>query len=76
MVPRTVPALNWLVLLFFIGGSRFIARWWLADVYSGLVSNTANLGCTKNVIIYGAGHAGVQLASALECGPNIAFKYI
>jgi FlaA1/EpsC-like NDP-sugar epimerase len=43
MVPRTVPALNWLVLLFFIGGSRFIARWWLADVYSGLVSNTAKL---------------------------------
>lgn len=77
MVPRTVPALNWLVLLFFIGGSRFIARWWLADVYSGLVSNTANLGCTKNVIIYGAGHAGVQLASALECGKEFeSFAFI
>ncbi len=77
MVPRTVPPLNWLVLLFFIGGSRFIARWWLADVYSGLVNNTADVGCTKNVIIYGAGHAGVQLASALECGKEFeSFAFI
>jgi FlaA1/EpsC-like NDP-sugar epimerase len=42
-----------------------------------LVSNTANLGCTKNVIIYGAGHAGVQLASALECGKEFeSFAFI
>ena len=77
VVPRTVTPLNWLVLLFFIGGSRFIARWWLADVYSGLVGNKANDCCTKKVIIYGAGRAGVQLASALECGQEFkSFAFI
>jgi len=68
LVPRTVPPLNWLILLFFVGGSRFIARWWLADTYSRLGGNVAKDCCTKAVVIYGAGSAGVQLASALDCG--------
>ncbi len=68
VVPRTITPLNWLVLLLFIGGSRFIARWWLANVYSGLVSGKVDECCIKKVIIYGAGSAGAQLASALECG--------
>ncbi len=70
LVPRTVPPLNWLVLLLFVGGSRFIARWWLADTYAQLGGNVAKECCIKNVIIYGAGSAGVQLASALECGQD------
>jgi len=68
LVPRTVPPLNWLVLLFFVGGSRFIARWWLADTYSRLGGKVAQDCCAKVVIIYGAGSAGVQLASALDFG--------
>lgn len=68
LVPRTVPFLYWLVLLLFVGGSRFIARWWLADSYSKLGGNVAKECCTKNVIIYGAGRGGVQLVSALESG--------
>ena len=68
VVPRTVPPLNWLVMLLFVGGSRFIARWWLSDVYSQLGGRVAKDCCAKKVIIYGAGSAGVQLASALECG--------
>lgn len=68
IVPRTVPILNWLILLLFVGGSRFIARWWIADAYSRLVGNVAKDCYSKKVIIYGAGSAGVQLASALVCG--------
>ncbi len=68
IVPRTVPPLNWLVLLLFVSGSRFIARWWLADAYSSLGGSVAKNYCIKKVIIYGAGSAGVQLASALEYG--------
>ncbi len=68
LVPRTVPLLNWLVLLLFVGGSRFIARWWLADAYSRLGGKVAKEYIAKKVIIYGAGSAGVQLASALGYG--------
>ncbi len=68
LVPRTVPPLSWLVLLFFVAGSRFIARWWLAETYSQLGGKVAKDCTTKAVIIYGAGSAGVQLASALDCG--------
>lgn len=68
LVPRTVPFINWLVLLLFVGGSRFIARWWLSDTYSKLGGQVARDCRSKSVIIYGAGNAGVQLASALDCG--------
>jgi len=68
VVPRTVTPLNWLVLLLFVGGSRFIARWWLSDVYSKMGGVVAQDCRVKKVIIYGAGSAGVQLASALGSG--------
>ncbi len=68
LVPRTVPPLNWLVLLLLVVGSRFMARWWLADAYLQLGRNVARGGSEKKVIIYGAGSAGIQLAMALECG--------
>ncbi len=68
LVPRTVPFINWLVLMLFVGGSRFIARWWLSEAYSQLGGMVARDCRSKAVIIYGAGYAGVQLASALDCG--------
>jgi FlaA1/EpsC-like NDP-sugar epimerase len=68
LVPRTVPPLNWLVLLMLIGGSRFFARWWLADTYSRLGGDVAKDCRVKKVIIYGAGSAGVQLSLALGYG--------
>ncbi len=68
LVPRTVPPLNWLILLLLIGGSRFFARWWLADTYSRLGGNVAKDCRVKKVIIYGAGSAGVQLSLALAYG--------
>ena len=70
LVPRTVPFINWLVLLLLVGGSRFVARWVLSDTYAKLGGKVAQERCAKSVIIYGAGHAGVQLASALSFGQD------
>lgn len=67
LVPKTVPILNWLLLLLIVGGSRFIARWLFAEAYAKLGGNVAKDCYSKKVIIYGAGSAGVQLASALIC---------
>jgi FlaA1/EpsC-like NDP-sugar epimerase len=68
-VPRTVLPLNWLNMLLLVGGSRFFARWWLGDIYFRLSGGRGSKEYgKKNVVIYGAGSAGVQLVSALERG--------
>ena len=69
VIPRTVSPLNGLIILFLLASSRFIARWWLGEAYfriTGKKSRAESL--KKQVIIYGAGSAGVQLAAALEQG--------
>jgi len=69
VIPRTVPPLNWLLIMLLIGSSRFFARWWLGETYfrlSGIRGSADTY--KKNVVIYGAGSAGVQLASALAHG--------
>jgi len=68
-IPRTVSPLNWLLVMLLVGSSRFFARWWLGETYfrlGGLRDNTDVR--KKNVLIYGAGNAGVQLAAALGHG--------
>ncbi|MGZ5009183.1 MAG: polysaccharide biosynthesis protein [Methylobacter sp.] len=68
-VPRTVLPLNWLNMMLLVGGSRFFARWWLGEVYLNLGGGRGVKSHSKrNVVIYGAGNAGVQLASALSYG--------
>ena len=61
-IPRSVIIINWLIGALLIGGSRAIGRWWFSD--NELKSHNKN-GDSKNVIVYGAGSAGVQLATAL-----------
>jgi FlaA1/EpsC-like NDP-sugar epimerase len=56
-IPRSVILINWLLAMLSIGGLRMIARWMLSSVN--------DLTGQKNVIIYGAGAAGRQLANAL-----------
>lgn len=60
-VPRSVPLLYWLLALVLIGGVRFAARWllWLPvrEQFQG-----------RQVLIYGAGDAGRQLAASLRQG--------
>lgn len=53
-VPRTIVPLNWLNMMLFVIGSRFFARWWLGS--------KEKIHRKKNVLIYGAGNAGAQLA--------------
>ncbi|MDI1231264.1 MAG: nucleoside-diphosphate sugar epimerase/dehydratase [Methylobacter sp.] len=68
-VPRTVLPLNWLNMMVLVGSSRLFARWWLGggdSRFSG--GRSAAVCCKRNVVIYGAGSAGVQLASALGHG--------
>ena len=64
-VPRSVLLINWLMTLLLIGGSRAIARWWLTGSFS-IKANSQ----TKRVVIYGAGGAGMQIATALSGSPD------
>jgi FlaA1/EpsC-like NDP-sugar epimerase len=66
-VPRTVgfnPTP--LIFLLLVGGSRAVARFWLAG-WSGKARRKERL------LIYGAGEAGVQTASA-RCGSVCAVR--
>jgi len=62
-IPRSITLINWLAAILFIGGSRMIVRWWFvgADIISPRQNNLK-----KNVLIYGAGTAGMQLATVLS----------
>lgn len=60
-IPRSVLIIHGVLTLVLVGLSRTVARYWLR--YS-LVTAQPDLP-RKNVIIYGAGAAGIQLASAL-----------
>jgi FlaA1/EpsC-like NDP-sugar epimerase len=70
VIPRIVSPLNWLLIMLLVSSSRFFVRWWLADVYFrfGEDSYDHRDYHKKSVVIYGAGSAGVQLASALVHG--------
>ncbi len=56
-IPRSVILINWVFSLLAIGGVRIVARALLGD----RVNDNK-----KQVLVYGAGDAGVQLVSALE----------
>jgi len=60
-VPRSVPLLYWLLALILIGGVRFAARWVLWLPVRGQFHG-------RQVLIYGAGDAGRQLAASLRQG--------
>ena len=69
VIPRTVSPLNWVLIMLFVGSSRFCARCWLGEIYFRLGGSRINKAVgKKNVVIYGAGSAGAQLAAALEQG--------
>ena len=58
-VPRSVGLIQPLLFLILVGGSRAVARFWLAGL-SGKSRHSEG-----RLLIYGAGEAGVQTASAL-----------
>jgi FlaA1/EpsC-like NDP-sugar epimerase len=61
-VPRSVLLINFLVNLLLIGGTRAIARWWFASH----TTESVRKGQKKRVCVYGAGAAGIQIATALS----------
>ena len=65
-VPRSVTVINWVVAILLIVGSRMLVRWWVSDSF--LRSEVKNCKHAKNseIIIYGAGEAGMQLSAALS----------
>ena len=62
-VPRSVTIINWLSAILLIGGSRMVVRWWFAGI--AVITNPIRPKAKKHVVIYGAGTAGIQLASVL-----------
>ena len=58
-VPRSLGVLQPLVFLVMVGGSRSMARFWLAD------RGSAQKNAEGRLLIFGAGTAGVQTASAM-----------
>ena len=59
-VPRTLGVLQPLIFLMLVGCSRAMARFWLAGI------PILGSGHTGRLLIYGAGTAGAQTASALQ----------
>ena len=59
-VPRSLGVLQPLIFLLLVGGSRAMARFWLANLGS------ARPPVEGRLLVYGAGTAGVQTASALR----------
>ncbi len=73
IIPRSVIIINWLLALLVIGGMRVAARFILSEnikfsvfnyEFKGKIDNDDNR--KSRVLIYGAGEAGVELASALN----------
>lgn len=60
-VPRSVGVNVPLLLFVSVGASRLLARYWLGGLYVGLLHGKS----VPQVVIYGAGSAGRQLAGAL-----------
>lgn len=66
-VPRTLGVLQPLIFLLLVGSSRAVARFWLAGL-AGDAQREAN----RRLLIYGAGTAGVQTASAMGISGQFA----
>jgi FlaA1/EpsC-like NDP-sugar epimerase len=66
-VPRSVGLLQPLLLLLAVAMSRAFVRYWLGGIYQGLLGRSG----LPQVLIYGAGSAGRQLAAALKTSPEL-----
>ena len=66
-VPRTLGLIQPLLLLILVGASRAAARVWLGGLYHRQLRKAS----LPQALIYGAGEAGRQLASAMVNSPEI-----
>jgi len=63
LVPRTVLVLFWLLSLLLISGFRYISRWLILEF-------TQEQTQRRNILVYGAGDAGRQIAATLKQSSN------
>lgn len=63
LVPRTVPVIFWLLCLLLISGFRFISRWLILEFAQEKTKR-------RNILVYGAGDAGRQIAATLKQSSN------
>lgn len=66
-VPRTIGLIQPILLLVLVGASRAAARVWLGGLYHQHLRKAS----LPQALIYGAGNAGRQLASAMSSSPEI-----
>jgi FlaA1/EpsC-like NDP-sugar epimerase len=69
-VPRSMGLLVPMMLFFTVGFSRLVARYWLGGLYLSALRRKAR----AQVVVYGAGGAGRQLAAALTHHPEMALR--
>ena len=62
MVPASVLTIYWALALLYVGGSRFLVRYFYF--------HSAKPRAARRVAIYGAGEAGARLSSVLMGGPD------
>ncbi|MEM5471146.1 nucleoside-diphosphate sugar epimerase/dehydratase [Hoeflea sp. AS60] len=63
LVPRTVLVIFWLLSLLLISGFRYISRWLILEF-------TEEQTQRRNILVYGAGDAGRQIAATLKQSSN------
>lgn len=66
-VPRTMGIIQPMLLLLLVGASRGLARLWLGQEYLGARRQASR----PQVLIYGAGESGRQLAAAFATGQDM-----
>ncbi|AFJ01916.1 UDP-N-acetylglucosamine 4,6-dehydratase [Methylophaga frappieri] len=71
LVPRTIYAINAILLVLMIGGSRIMARWAFTRQQISSEQRRKQAEFLPPVIIYGAGAAGAQLAAILKMGNQL-----
>ncbi|WP_043888463.1 polysaccharide biosynthesis protein [Methylophaga thiooxydans] len=65
-VPRTVYGIDAVIVMLFVGGSRFFARWIFNESNQNKRAGIDTTQYVPPVLIYGAGRAGAQLATMLK----------
>ncbi|WP_245752858.1 polysaccharide biosynthesis protein [Methylophaga sulfidovorans] len=66
LVPRTVYAIQAIILMLFVGGSRMMARWLIVKSDHHLWKELNSVRYIPPVLIYGAGRAGAQVAAMMK----------
>jgi FlaA1/EpsC-like NDP-sugar epimerase len=71
-VPRLVPAIDWLLSLFLIGGLRFSVR--LMAELTQRNGHEARSGGTRRVVVVGAGDAGTLMVREMQRNPQLHLR--